>query len=350
MKQIVTMGKARQLYEILKNDIAEGKYEDNSKLPSIRALADEYGMSKNTVNTAIAMLVSEGLATVREGNGTYVIHTPHKSRMIGVMMFDFCVGMRVENMILEHIQENIPVDYYLSLVNHSERYDVFCDSLEHLIDAGAAGLLIVPPKDDPKFIGDMQRVQTLLSQIPTVCINRSLPGIQTDTYSMDLKRGMENALDYLYTTGKRKTVIVLHDSAKFVKEELDAYEEYIEHYELEHDPRYLIEWSSDIREIRMKIRALNGEYDSIIAPDNVMVHLSDIISESGKSIPSELSLVGINNTMLSKIHNPPLTSISFPVERIGKSAIQQLIRRIEGDEAHPITVRNFAPEFVIRKT
>ncbi len=350
MKQIVTMGKARQLYEILKNDIAEGKYEDDRKLPSIRALADEYGMSKNTVNTAIAMLVSEGLATVREGNGTYVIRTPHKSRMIGVMMFDFCVGMRVENMILEHIQKNVPVDYYLSLVNHSERYDVFCDSLEHLIDAGAAGLLIVPPKDNPKFIGDMQRVHTLLSQIPTVCINRSLPGIETDTYSMDLKRGMENALDYLHTTGKRKTAIVLHDSAKFVKEELDAYEEYAEHYRIERDPRYLIEWNSDIREIRMKLKALGGNYDSIIAPDNVMVHLSDIIAETGKSIPGELSLVGINDTMLSKIHNPPLTSISFPVERIGKSAIQQLIRRIEGDEAYPITVRNFAPEFVIRKT
>ena len=350
MKQIVTMGKARQLYEILKNDIAEGKYEGDGKLPSIRALADEYGMSKNTVNTAIAMLVSEGLAAVREGNGTYVIRTPRKSRMIGVMMFDFCVGMRVENMILEHIQKNLPVDYYLSLVNHSERYDIFCDSLEHLIDAGAVGLLIVPPKDDPKFIGDMQRVQALINQIPTVCINRSLPGIETDTYSMDLKKGMEKVLDYLHTTGKRKTVIVLHDSAKFVHEEQDAYEEYIEHYDLARDPRYLIEWSSDIREIRLKLKALGDDYDSIVAPDNVMVHLSGIIAESGKRIPGELSLVGINDTMLSKIHNPPLTSLSFPVERIGKSAIQQLIRRIETDEALPITVRNFVPEFVIRKT
>lgn len=194
------MGKARQLYEILKNDIAEGKYESDEKLPSIRALADTYGMSKNTVNTAVAMLVNEGLATVREGNGTYVIRTPRKSRMIGVMMFDFCVGMRVENMILEYIQKNLPVDYYLSLVNHSNRYDVFCDSLEHLIDAGAAGLLIVPPKDDPKFIGDMQRVHILLNRVPTVCINRGLPGIETDTYSMDLKKGMEKALDYLYTS------------------------------------------------------------------------------------------------------------------------------------------------------
>lgn len=96
MKQIITMGKARQLYEILKNDIAEGKYESDEKLPSIRALADSYGMSKNTVNTAVAMLVNEGLATVREGNGTYVIRTPRKSRMIGVMMFDFCVGIDIK--------------------------------------------------------------------------------------------------------------------------------------------------------------------------------------------------------------------------------------------------------------
>lgn len=350
MKKIVTMGKARQLYEILKEDISEGKYEDNSKLPSIRALADEYGMSKNTVNTAIAMLVSEGIATVREGNGTYVIRTPRKSRMIGVMMFDFCVGMRVETMILEHIQKALPVDYYLSLVNHSERYDIFCDSLEHLIDAGAAGLLIVPPKDNPKFIGDMQRVQTLLSQMPTVFINRSIPGIEMDTYSMDLKKGMEKALEYLHATGKRKTAIVLHDSAKFVKEELDAYEEYLEQNGLSRDDRFLIEWSDDIREIRIKLHALLGEFDSIIAPDNVMVHLGEVIAESGLKIPSELSLVAINDTLLSKIHNPPLTSISFPVERIGKNATQQLIRRIEGGENLPVTVRNYSPEFIIRKT
>lgn len=350
MKQIVTMGKARQLYEILKDDIAEGKYEGDGKLPSIRALAETYGMSKNTVNTAVAMLVNEGLAAVREGNGTYVVHTPRKSRMIGVMMFDFCVGMRVENMILEHIQKNLPVDYYLSLVNHSNRYDVFCDGLEHLIDAGAAGLLIVPPKDDPKFIGDMRRVHTLLNQVPTVCINRSLPGIETDTYSMDLKKGMEKALDYLYAFGKRKTVLVLHDSAKFVKEELDACAEFAERVGIARDPRYLIEWSSDIREIRLKLKALDGNYDSVIAPDNVLVHLIDIFAQTGRSIPGELSLVGINDTMLSKIHNPPLTSISFPVERIGKSAIIQMIRRIEGAETSPVTMRNFTPEFVIRKT
>ena len=38
------------------------------------------------------------------------------------------------------------------------------------------------------------------------------------------------------------------------------------------------------------------------------------------------------------------------MERIGKNATQQLIRRIEGGENLPVTVRNYSPEFIIRKT
>lgn len=85
---------------------------------------------------------------------------------------------------------------------------------------------------------------------------------------------------------------------------MDAYEEYLEQNGLSRDDRFLIEWSDDIREIRIKLHALLGEFDSIIAPDNVMVHLGEVIAESGLKIPSELSLVAINDTLLSKIHNP----------------------------------------------
>ena len=215
-------GKVYQLYNTLRQQITAGKYNPGDKLPSIRDLAEEFSLSRNTVNTAIAMLTSEGLVNIRNGNGTYVSQGQTTARMIGVIMFDFGIGFRVENMILQYVQKALPKDYYVSLVNHSERYDLFCEGLEHLLAAGAEGLLIVPPKGKPESAEELSRIAHILEGIPAVCINRGLPGIELDTYSMDLKKGMEKALDYLHHSNKTKTVIVLHDSPKFANEEIDA--------------------------------------------------------------------------------------------------------------------------------
>ena len=51
MNKIVTVNKAKQFYLILKEQINGGKYQIGDKLPSIRDLAQAYGISKTTVNT-----------------------------------------------------------------------------------------------------------------------------------------------------------------------------------------------------------------------------------------------------------------------------------------------------------
>lgn len=48
MDKITSLNKGRQLYDILKSDILEGRYATGDKLPSIRELAQRYGLSKNT--------------------------------------------------------------------------------------------------------------------------------------------------------------------------------------------------------------------------------------------------------------------------------------------------------------
>ena len=349
MDKIVSLNKGKQLYDILKSDILQGKYATGDKLPSIRELAQHYGLSKNTVNTVIAMLVNDGLACVREGNGTYVGQDKRETRMIGVMLLDFAVGMRVEVDILKHIQMNLPANYYLSLMNTADRYDTFCDGLRQLIDMRAAGFLIVPPKGVPKDRELEQAVQ-LISSRPAVMINRTIEGLNVDAYSMNLAKGVEKAFEYFVTAGRQKTAMILHDSPKFVREEMEAYVKCSRIYNLSPRTDWLIDWSDDIEVIRAKMRVILPQVDSLIAPDNVLVQLNDLIQQSGKEIPREFSIVGINDTALSRMFNPPLSSIVFPVERIGRHAINKLIARIEEREKSPCKLTNFEPELVIRNT
>ena len=62
-----------QIYRFLRNDIVEGVYEYNTKLPSKRILADEAGVSTITIEHAYALLCDEGYAEARERSGYFVI-------------------------------------------------------------------------------------------------------------------------------------------------------------------------------------------------------------------------------------------------------------------------------------
>lgn len=62
-----------QLYLYVKNEIAEGRLEFNTKLPSKRKLSDHLQISQNTVESAYGQLVSEGFLEVRARKGYYVM-------------------------------------------------------------------------------------------------------------------------------------------------------------------------------------------------------------------------------------------------------------------------------------
>ena len=58
-----------QLYRMLRDDIVGEKYKYNSKLPSIRVLADESGVSTVTIEHAYALLCDEGYIEPRPRSG-----------------------------------------------------------------------------------------------------------------------------------------------------------------------------------------------------------------------------------------------------------------------------------------
>jgi GntR family transcriptional regulator / MocR family aminotransferase len=62
----------QQLYAHLRTSILSGKLKGGTKLPSSRTLADELGISRNTVRTTYAQLLAEGYLESILGGGTFV--------------------------------------------------------------------------------------------------------------------------------------------------------------------------------------------------------------------------------------------------------------------------------------
>src|SRR5581483_860712 len=62
----------RRAYRALRDAILAGRLAPAARLPSTRELADELGVSRNTVLQAYDRLVAEGYATARPASGTFV--------------------------------------------------------------------------------------------------------------------------------------------------------------------------------------------------------------------------------------------------------------------------------------
>ena len=61
--------------------------------------------------------------------------------------------------------------------------------------------------------------------------------------------------------------------------------------------------------------------------------------EFGIKVPKDISIISFNDTPLSELTEPPLTSISTHVEAMGQTAVDLLIRRAkEPEKVIPIKI------------
>lgn len=63
---------ASRIHAALRVAIVDGRLGPGLKLPSSRALAEQFGLSRNAVVAAYEQLLGDGLAEARQGSGTYV--------------------------------------------------------------------------------------------------------------------------------------------------------------------------------------------------------------------------------------------------------------------------------------
>src|SRR5690348_18311207 len=67
----------RQIVNQFRDYIRSGALPVVSRLPTVRELAHQYGLTRLTVHTAYAELQAEGLVEARVGRGTFVaVHPP----------------------------------------------------------------------------------------------------------------------------------------------------------------------------------------------------------------------------------------------------------------------------------
>jgi len=73
------------------------------------------------------------------------------------------------------------------------------------------------------------------------------------------------------------------------------------------------------------------------------------LQEQGLRVPQDISVLGFDDIPGAAFHNPSLTTVRQPLNRMGEVAAQTLLDRIEGKKEYPSEIA-IEPELVVRES
>ncbi|KUP42169.1 LacI family DNA-binding transcriptional regulator [Bacillus halotolerans] len=193
-------------------------------------------------------------------------------------------------------------------------------------------------------------------KVPTVLIDRKLPDLKLDTVTTDNRRITEEILQQIYSKGYTDVALFTEPIASISPraERAAVYQEIAavrnvnglrRMYEIDVKDKEQLEkalrsFMNEMPEQKKAILALNGL---------IMLKIISCMEEIGLRIPEDTGIAGFDDTEWYKLIGPGITTIAQPSHDMGKTAMERVLKRIEGDEGAPQTIELEA-KVIMRKS
>lgn len=176
-----------------------------------------------------------------------------------------------------------------------------------------------------------------------------------DVFDLDFGEAARIIVDHLYKLGHRDIVLVT--PPRHVFERGGAYGWRFRDAALERAAKYGIRITPHYGESQQPAisRSLNSTLDEhpqatalIVHNDASIVALPTILRERGVSVPRDLSVVGLYSKDFGNSFLLPYTAVESAPDKLGRSAVQHLVRRIAAGGRGPSVVRFVEPHLTDR--
>ena len=177
--------------------------------------------------------------------------------------------------------------------------------------------------------------------------NADIPFVDTDNFG-----GAYTATKYLMSQGCKKLAIITGDiGTTAAKQRLDGYLQ--AHRESGHLPvkslicegDYSFESGKDHAETLL---ARHPDIDGIFASNDLMaMGAITALEKAGRSVPSDVRVVGFDDSLIAQTSRPALTTIRQDVVALGEAAGSLMIAQLHGQEFEPIILPT---ELIIRES
>lgn len=234
--------------------------------------------------------------------------------------------------------------HMLCSLSHGDPHDE-AGALSVFRDRRVSGLILVTTA-----LSDNALLEEYGSGTPLVLVNHRLHEHADACIHIDNQRAGYLAARHLLDLGHRDLVHISGPlSRQDARERQEGFLLALEEAGLGRDPSRLVEAAYNAREGERAMRRLlrRGLPSAVFAANDVIAAGAMVaLREAGLSVPGDVSVVGFDDRTLARLLEPPLTTIRYPMEDVGRRAARHLIHRIRDEEAPPLPL--LSPELIVR--
>jgi LacI family transcriptional regulator len=195
----------------------------------------------------------------------------------------------------------------------------------------------------------------LLKSIPIVLIARDIPHLDLHTIIVDDYAGGRMAAEHLLQLGHRRLSIIAEDMKGLSSSERTRGVRDALHAAGLELPGAMIKASrndslNEVKQTALELLELPEPPTAIFCCNDLLaIGALQAAKELGLKVPEQLSIIGFDNTILTEVTEPALTTIAQPIELMGRLTIELVIAMLGKEE--PAAKRTvLQPKLVIRKS
>lgn len=247
-----------------------------------------------------------------------------RSHSIGLVVPDISNPFfaHVTHIIQRHAYD---AGYSLIVCNTDEDIELEIEQIELLRRKGVDGYIILPVGTAQEHI-----IELLVHNKPVVLLDRTFDTISSNAVVVDNHKGSYQAVKHLIDNGHRRIAIIqgLRNTSTNTAR-LQGYYDALNDHSIEIDERLVA--GNDFRKengyIETKLFLKLAEPPTAIFTTSDLITLGTLqaISEEGKSIPKDISIVAFDDIDYAPFLVAPLTSVRQPRDMMGKMAVKLLI-------------------------
>ena len=331
--------------------------DDSGHRITLKKLAEQVGLSRTT----ISMILNDLPEVTRfpEETRRRVVESAQKlgyranyfarslnrkpTCLIGVIAPDF--GNGYEAALLSGFERHLLNTGYTSFVStHLWSQELVQRHVETLCDRGAEGLLLI--NSTPNKSPDIPAVSICTDRSPT----------WSSRVSIDNIYGIEKTINHLVGLGHREIAFIKGPEGNGDTEDRwNAVLATCKKLGVRVDPRLTVQLerlerhAEEGRVAAQKLLCCGKRFTALVAYNDVSaLGAMAALREAGLDVPKNVSVIGFDDIEFASIAYPALTTVRQPLQEMGATAAELLIRKLANDD----NVRNICvrPELVVRSS
>ncbi|MEO7718413.1 MAG: GntR family transcriptional regulator [Capsulimonas sp.] len=361
---------------VLRDQIQSGNYKAGDWLPTERVLAEDLGVDRRVIRTAINQLVQSGLVIRRPHCrpivGPAEVDPPEalvrgpvasytSSSFIALLMWHgggqmeraFTSQQRIfwgMNQALADAGYHAVFVDLGAVASEEENAAREAEQLQYLLKRGFGGAVFYPYA----YRSNRALVEEVAATIPLVTIDRKIDSADTDFVGVDNHQSMYSAIAHLIAQGHQRIAYVTkNEPIRAVQERIQGYIDAVR--------------DADLDEIVLSIPSRDKEQDWVsvdavfqlptgkrptaaaVFNDYTAIFLMQRLESMGLSVPGDVALTGFDDIVPILPNGVGLTTVAQPYEEIGKKAVEVLLQRLQ-NPAGPKKSVELPAKLVVRES